>query len=403
MHLDDGTNRGKAGARGRIADAGRDAVIVEVRRLPAAVADEEDAIVQTVGMRVRHIGIGAFDPPDQVRADEEVENPVDAVRGDAPAFALRDRIGDVVGGGRPGEAGQGFEHARPHRRPLLAGAFQRLTRGDDQIGARARLVVIMRAHAPKVGERGRNGKRRERNRRRGIVAGVEPRLSSRLPARPRHRLQRALGRLGRFAALAGLGAWLGALASAGTTTRMRQIVPPPNAAPAPMFDDGAAAIAESASLTDEPARRWARQAFDVGLRDCPRITPDFAAVCRAQMAEEARLAAAAAKAQAEFAATFDYQDIYVPEPAAPAEPPAWRPAAAPAAGRDPEETPSAEGTAVLRSVRGAAVQIVAERQDGDAEQGEQDLVRRMPHGQRARHDAEPDAADRRRQGVTMFD
>jgi len=159
---------------------------------------------------------------------------------------------------------------------------------------------------------------------------------------------------------------------------MRAPAPPPLPAPRvapPAFD--------LAGSPDESARRWARQAFDVGLRDCPKVTPRFEAACRAQMAEEVRLAQAAAAARAEFAAAFDHQPVYVPEPRV-----------------DPEPAPL---PAARRSIRGAAVQIMAEREDGDAEQRDQHLVRRMAHGEGAGHDAEPDPADRRGQGIAVFE
>ena len=79
------------------AHAARQAVVVDVHRLPAAVADQEDAVVQAIGVGVGDIGIGAFDPPREVGADEQVEDPVDAVGRDPPPFGLGDRLGDVIG------------------------------------------------------------------------------------------------------------------------------------------------------------------------------------------------------------------------------------------------------------------------------------------------------------------
>lgn len=106
----------------------------------------------------------------------------------------------------------------------------------------------------------------------------------------------------RGVALAGAGLWLGTLASAWTSDRMKPLAP--------------AALAREAEPTvadpGEAARSWARHAFGVGLRECPRVSEAFHAACAAQMAEETRLAAAAAEWQARYAA---YEPpAYVPEP-----------------------------------------------------------------------------------------
>lgn len=104
----------------------------------------------------------------------------------------------------------------------------------------------------------------------------------------------------RGVALMGAGLWLGTLASAWTSDRMKPLAP--------------AAFARAAEPTaadpGEAARSWARHAFGVGLRECPRVSDAFHAACAAQMAEEARLAAEAAEAR--YAA---YEPpAYVPEP-----------------------------------------------------------------------------------------
>ena len=110
-------------------------VVVEMRGLAAIVADQEDAVVQAVGMVVGDIGVGALDPAGEVGADEQVEDPVDAVGRDPPALVLRDLLGDVVGRGRPVEAGQRVEHGGAHRRPLLARLLHRRLRGLGEVGA----------------------------------------------------------------------------------------------------------------------------------------------------------------------------------------------------------------------------------------------------------------------------
>ena len=50
----------------RLAHAARQAVVVDVHGLPARVADQEDAVVQAIGMLVGDIGVGAFDPAGEV-------------------------------------------------------------------------------------------------------------------------------------------------------------------------------------------------------------------------------------------------------------------------------------------------------------------------------------------------
>src|SRR5690242_19216494 len=95
--FDDRARRGEAGIFGRFADSARQIVVVDVHRLAAAVANEEDAVVEAAGMLVRDIGIRALDAAREVGGHEQVENPVDAVGGDAPALGARDGFGDVIG------------------------------------------------------------------------------------------------------------------------------------------------------------------------------------------------------------------------------------------------------------------------------------------------------------------
>ena len=87
----------KPAALRRLADAAGEAVVVDMLGLAAIVADQEDAVVQAIGMVVGDIGVGALDPAGEVGADEQVEDPVDAVGGDPAALVLRDLLGDVVG------------------------------------------------------------------------------------------------------------------------------------------------------------------------------------------------------------------------------------------------------------------------------------------------------------------
>lgn len=131
------------------------------------------------------------------------------------------------------------------------------------------------------------------------------RSASARPFRPT-RLPAPLARGLRFGALGLLGIWIGAMASVHTSSTLKPVGPAPIPA-API--EGAPDPARDA----EAARRWARHAFDVGLRDCPRVTEAFHRACTAQMATEQELADAAARARAEFAAEFAYQPVYLPE------------------------------------------------------------------------------------------
>src|SRR5688572_26254531 len=64
--FDDRAAGGEAGALCRLADAAGDAVVVDMRRLPAIVADQEDAVVQAARVLVGDIGVGAFHAHRQV-------------------------------------------------------------------------------------------------------------------------------------------------------------------------------------------------------------------------------------------------------------------------------------------------------------------------------------------------
>ena len=89
-HLDHRPIGLEARRLGRGADAAGDAVVVDMLGLAAIVADQEDAIVQAIGMVVGDIGVGALHPADEIGADEQVEDPIDAVGGDPAALAGRD-------------------------------------------------------------------------------------------------------------------------------------------------------------------------------------------------------------------------------------------------------------------------------------------------------------------------
>ena len=102
-------------------------------------------------MLVGDIGVRAFDPPSEVRAHEQVEDPVDAVRGDPPAFRLRYGFGDVIGARRLVEARQCVEHRGPHSGPLLALASQPLARGFLERFSLVELVIVVRHDGYAIG------------------------------------------------------------------------------------------------------------------------------------------------------------------------------------------------------------------------------------------------------------
>ena len=68
--LDYGAHVGIARAAPRLAQRARQLVVIDVRGLPAIVADQEDAVVPTAGMSVGELGVGALDPVGEVRAHE---------------------------------------------------------------------------------------------------------------------------------------------------------------------------------------------------------------------------------------------------------------------------------------------------------------------------------------------
>ena len=91
------------------------------------------------GMRIGDIGVGALDPLREVRGDEEIEDSIDAVGGDAAALRGGQLLGDVIGGRGPIQP-QHVEHRGAQRGPLLAALLERRLRGRGERGA---LVVRM--------------------------------------------------------------------------------------------------------------------------------------------------------------------------------------------------------------------------------------------------------------------
>ena len=91
-------------------------------------------------MGVGDISVGALDPPREVRSNEQVEDAIDAVRRDPLAPCLGDRLGDVIGAGRPVESGKGVKHRRAHVGPLLAALYHPPRRGVAKRIALMKLV-----------------------------------------------------------------------------------------------------------------------------------------------------------------------------------------------------------------------------------------------------------------------
>lgn len=110
----------KSGMLRRRTDSFGELVVVDMCRLPARITDQENAVVETARMLVCDIGIGAFDPARQVRADEKVENSVHAVCRYPLASRLGYGFGNVVCARRLVETCQRIEHRRAHVGPLLS-------------------------------------------------------------------------------------------------------------------------------------------------------------------------------------------------------------------------------------------------------------------------------------------
>lgn len=119
-NLDQRTRRREARTACGIANAPRQAVVIDMDGLPATVADEEDAVVQAPGMLVRNIGIRTFDAAREIGVHEEIENSIDAVRRDTALLLFRNLFGDVIGTRRLAEARERVKHRGPHIGPLLA-------------------------------------------------------------------------------------------------------------------------------------------------------------------------------------------------------------------------------------------------------------------------------------------
>ena len=72
-----------------LAHGSADIGIVNMARIAAFVANEEDAVMGNAGMRARKKGIGAFNPQREPMRDEHIEDPVDRIGGHPPAASAR--------------------------------------------------------------------------------------------------------------------------------------------------------------------------------------------------------------------------------------------------------------------------------------------------------------------------
>ena len=143
--------RGRCGPDGR-----REAIVIDMDDRAAAIADQKDAVVLTVRMRVDDIGVRALDPTGEVCPHEQVENPVDTVGRDPAALVPRYRFSDIIGRSRSRKAGQCLENRRPHRGPLFPGTGHR---GFRCVSQRSALMKDMHmSHESDLGVRRAGGK-----------------------------------------------------------------------------------------------------------------------------------------------------------------------------------------------------------------------------------------------------
>lgn len=119
-HLNHRPRRREARSPRRIANAARQAVVVDMDCLSAAIANQENAVVQAAGMLIGDISVGAFNAPREIGIHEQIEDPVDAICSDAAPLRLGHFFGDVIGACRLAETGQRVEYRSAHVGPLFA-------------------------------------------------------------------------------------------------------------------------------------------------------------------------------------------------------------------------------------------------------------------------------------------
>lgn len=148
--FDDRANLCKTGMFGRCANVHGQYVVINMRGSATAVADQENAVVQTAGMRVGEIGVRAFDAARKVGGHEQIEYPVHAVGCNALAAFLRNQIGNIISRCGFFKCGEHGEDIRAHIGPLLACLDQRRFGGMGKRRA-CMLVMMMNCHIDDVG------------------------------------------------------------------------------------------------------------------------------------------------------------------------------------------------------------------------------------------------------------
>jgi hypothetical protein len=146
-HFDDRPLGRETGGCGGGTNAFGKAVIIDMNRRAAIIANQENAVMQATGMAVGQKGIGAFDPPDQIVGNEQVKDPVNAIGRYTPTARQADAVGDIIGAGGFVERGNSGKNLRAHFGPLFAARFERsLCRGSQGIAAGFDMPMIMLAH-----------------------------------------------------------------------------------------------------------------------------------------------------------------------------------------------------------------------------------------------------------------
>lgn len=127
-----------------------DHIIIDMGCRAAGVAHQKNTVMDTAGMRIGNIGIGAFNAQGDIVRDEKIKDAVYAVRGDPPAPHFRNRIGDIVSGSGFFKFGKRIKNLRTHFGPLLACRNQRRFRGFGQVFAVVE-DMIMTGHGKTIG------------------------------------------------------------------------------------------------------------------------------------------------------------------------------------------------------------------------------------------------------------
>lgn len=128
-------------------------VIVDMRGTATGIADQKNAIMQAPRMGIGEIGIGTFHPRRDIVGHEQIENAINAVCRNAAPLHPANRIGYVIGAGRPVKPRKRQKYRSTHRRPLFTRSDKRLFGSGDKRGAAADImvVIVMSCHATIIG------------------------------------------------------------------------------------------------------------------------------------------------------------------------------------------------------------------------------------------------------------